>query len=64
MRRNVAVNKKMFQGQFVDLLADFMYNDLKEKVKSKTNIKKSVNAFEDTWINMLRESKKNDRRKI
>ena len=63
MRRNVAVNKKMFQGQFVDLLADFMYNDLKEKVKSKTNIKKSVNAFEDTWINMLRESKKNDKRK-
>ena len=57
------MNKKMFQGQFVDLLADFMYNDLKEKVKSKTNIKKSVNAFEDTWINMLRESKKNDKRK-
>ena len=63
MRRNVAGNKKMFQGQFVDLLADFMYNDLKEKVKSKTNIKKSVNAFEDTWINMLKESKKNDKRK-
>jgi len=57
------MNKNFFQPQFVDLLADFMYNDLKEKVKSKTNIKKSVNAFEDTWINMLRESKKNDKRK-
>tara|TARA_R110001592_G_scaffold70928_1_gene216918 strand:+ start:48 stop:224 length:177 start_codon:yes stop_codon:yes gene_type:complete len=57
------MNKSFFQEQFVDLLADFMYNDLKEKVKSKTNIKKSVNAFEDTWINMLRESKKNDKRK-
>ena len=57
------MNKNFFQAQFVDLLTDFMYNDLKEKVKSKTNIKKSVNAFEDTWINMLRESKKNDKRK-
>tara|TARA_R110000787_G_C13296296_1_gene434054 strand:- start:494 stop:655 length:162 start_codon:yes stop_codon:yes gene_type:complete len=52
------MSKSFFQGQFVDLLTDFMYNDLKEKVKSKANIKKSVNAFEDTWINMLRESKK------
>ena len=57
------MSKSFFQGQFVDLLTDFMYNDLKEKVKSKANIKKSVNAFEDTWINMLRESKKNDKRK-
>ena len=55
--------KKMFQQQFVDLLTDFMYNNLKEKVKSKANIKKSVKAFEDTWINMLRESKKNAKRK-
>ena len=57
------MNKKMFQGQFVDLLTDFMYNDLKEKVKSKSNIKKSINTFEDTWVNMLRKSKKNDKRK-
>jgi hypothetical protein len=57
------MNKKMFQGQFVDLLTDFMYNDLKEKVKSKANIRKSLNAFEDIWLDMLRESKKNDRRK-
>ena len=57
------MSKNFFQAQFVDLLTDFMYNDLKEKVKSKTNIKKSVKAFEDTWINMLRESKKNDKRK-
>ncbi len=57
------MTKSFFQPQFVDLLTDFMYNDLKEKVKSKANIKKSVNAFEDTWINMLRESKKNDKRK-
>ena len=55
--------KSFFQPQFVDLLADFMYNDLKEKVKSKSNIKKSINTFEDTWVNMLRKSKKNDKRK-
>ena len=53
----------MFQEQFVDLLTDFMYNNLKEKVKSKANIKKSIHSFEDTWINMLRESKKNAKRK-
>ena len=61
--KGVTMTKSFFQPQFVDLLTDFMYNDLKEKVKSKANIKKSVNAFEDTWINMLRESKKNDKKK-
>ena len=55
--------KSFFQPQFVDLLTDFMYIDLKEKVKSKSNIKKSINTFEDTWVNMLRNSKKNDKRK-
>ena len=57
------MSKKMFQQQFLDLLVDFMYMDLKEKVKSKSNIIKSKRAFEDIWIDMLRESKKNDKRK-
>jgi hypothetical protein len=55
--------KKMFQQQFLDLLVDFMYVDLKEKVKTKSNIKKSIHSFEDIWIGMLRESKKNVKRK-
>ena len=55
--------KKMFQQQFLDLLVDFMYVDLKEKVKTKSNIKKSINNFEDIWLTMLRESKKNVKRK-
>jgi hypothetical protein len=38
--------------------------DLKEKVKTKTNIKKSIRAFEDIWIDMLRESKRNEKRKV
>ena len=63
MRRNVAMNKKMFQSQFVDYLAGFMYIDLKDKVKTKSNIKKSIFSFEDIWIDMLREGKKNDKRK-
>ena len=62
IRRNVE-NKKMFQEQFVDLLVDFMYNNLKEKVKTKANIKKSIHTFEDIWLDMLRESKKNVKRK-
>ena len=63
MRRSVAMSKKMFQEQFVDLLTDFMYVNLKEKVKTKSNIRKSINTFEDIWIDMLRESKKNVKRK-
>jgi len=57
------MSKKMFQEQFVDLLTDFMYNNLKEKVKTKSNIRKSINTFEDIWINMLRESKRDVKRK-
>ena len=53
----------MFQQQFLDLLVDFMYVDLKEKVKTKSNIKRSIEAFEDIWIDMLRESKKDVKRK-
>jgi len=57
------MSKKMFQEQFVDLLTDFMYVNLKEKVKTKSNIRKSINTFEDIWINMLRESKRDVKRK-
>ena len=64
MRRNVEMPKKMFQKQFVDLLVDFMYVNLKEKVKTKSNIKKSIHSFEDIWIDMLRESKRNEKRKV
>ena len=53
------MSKKMFQEQFVDSLSIFIYNDLKEKGKTKANIKKSINNFEDIWLTMLRESKKN-----
>jgi len=56
--------KKMIQKQFVDLLVDFMYVNLKEKVKTKSNIKKSIHSFEDIWIDMLRESKRNEKRKV
>ena len=58
------MTKKFFQKQFVDLLTDFMYVNLKEKVKTKSNIKKSIHSFEDIWIDMLRESKRNEKRKV
>ena len=57
------MSKKMFQQQFLDLLVDFMYMNLKDKVKTKTNIKKSIQTFEDIWLDMLRESIKNAKRK-
>ena len=57
------MSKNFFQKQFVDLLTDFMYVNLKEKVKTKSNIRKSIHTFEDIWLDMLRESKKNVKRK-
>ena len=53
----------MFQELFVDSLSSFIYIALKEKAKTKSNIKKSINTFEDMWIYNLRESKKIDKRK-
>ena len=41
-----------------------MYMYLNEKVKTKTKKKKSIRAFEDIWIDMLRESKRNEKRKV
>ena len=63
MRRNVAMPKKMFQDEFVNYLTDFIFINIKDKVKTKTNIKKSIQTFEDIWLDMLRESKKNAKRK-
>ena len=57
------MTKKIFQKQFVDLLVDLIYNKLKEKEITKANIKKSVHTFEDIWLTMIRESKKNVKRK-
>tara|TARA_R100001594_G_scaffold12993_1_gene28386 strand:- start:148 stop:324 length:177 start_codon:yes stop_codon:yes gene_type:complete len=58
------MNKKIFQEQFVDLMSSFIYETIKEKAKTKNNIKKSINNFETIWIDMVRESKKNVKRKI
>tara|TARA_R100001480_G_scaffold61798_2_gene74213 strand:- start:1198 stop:1362 length:165 start_codon:yes stop_codon:yes gene_type:complete len=54
----------MFQQQFRDLLVDFLYMHLKEKVKTKSNLKKTITTFEDMWLETLRENKKNDKRKV
>ena len=58
------MNKQMFTKQFLDSLSDFIYINLKEKAKTKANIKKSINVFEKIWLEMLRESRKNGKRKI
>ena len=62
MRRN-AVNKKMFTRQFLDLMASFLYNYLKGKEKTKTNIKAGLSNFEHVWLESVRENK-NAKRKI
>ena len=55
--------KKFFSIQFVDLLTDFLYDYLHDKNKTKKNIKQGIVMFEDTWVSLLRRSKKNDKRK-
>tara|TARA_B100000427_G_scaffold287543_1_gene262226 strand:+ start:256 stop:432 length:177 start_codon:yes stop_codon:yes gene_type:complete len=57
------MNKKIFQEQFVDLMSSFIYETIKEKAKTKNNIKKSINNFETIWIDMVRENKRNVKRK-
>ena len=57
------MNKQMFTKQFLDSLSDFIYINLKEKAKTKANIKKSIIIFETLWLGMLRESKKNENKK-
>ena len=57
------MNKKMFTDQFLDLMSSFMYEYLKEKARTKANIKKSINVFEIIWSEMLRREKKSDKRK-
>jgi len=60
----VKVNKKMFTKQFLDLMSLFIYEYMREKKKTKANIRKSIQAFEITWLEMLRGKEKNDKRKI
>ena len=57
------MNKKIFTSQFIDLLSSFMYEYLKEKAKTKANIKKSISVFEIIWLEMLKGEKKSDKRK-
>ena len=47
----------MFTRQFIDLMASFIYNDLKGKGKTKTNIKTSIGNFEHIWLESIRENK-------
>ena len=56
--------RQMFQQQFRDLLVDFLYMHLKGKAKTKLSIKKTVQTFEDMWLETLRENKNNDKRKV
>ena len=58
------VNKKMFTKQFLDLMSLFIYEYMREKKKTKANIRKSIQAFEITWLEMLRGKEKNAKRKI
>ena len=58
------MNKKMFTDQFLDLMSSFIYEYIKEKARTKANIKKGIHTFEIIWLEMLREKRKDDRRKI
>ena len=57
------MNKKMFTNQFLDLMSSFIYEYIKEKAGTKANIKKGIRTFEIIWLEMLRERRKDDKRK-
>ena len=56
--------KQMFSDQLVDLMSEFIYNNLNKKTVTRTNLKKSIRAFENMWLTSVREIKKNDKRKV
>ena len=56
--------KQMFSDQLVDLMSEFIYNNLNKKTVTRTNLKKSIRAFENMWVSSVREIKKNDKRKV
>jgi len=57
------MSKKMFTNQFLDLMASFMYNHLKGKAKTKTNIKESISNFEHVWLESVRDNKNVNRKR-
>ena len=54
--------KQMFSDQLVDLMSEFIYNNLNKKAVTRTNLKKSIRAFENMWVSSVREIKKNDKK--
>ena len=54
----------MFSDQLVDLMSEFIYNNLNKKTVTRTNLKKSIRAFENMWVSSVMEIKKNDKRKV
>jgi hypothetical protein len=44
-------------------MSSFIYEYIKEKARTKANIKKSINVFEIIWLEMLRDKIKDDKRK-
>ncbi len=56
--------KQMFSDQLVDLMSEFIYNNLNKKAVTRANLKKSIRAFENMWVSSVREIKKNDKRKV
>ena len=58
------MSKQMFSDQLVDLMSEFIYNNLNKKTVTRTNLKKSIRAFENMWVSSVREIKKNDKRKV
>jgi len=58
------MSKQMFSDQLVDLMSEFIYNNLNKKTVTRANLKKSIRAFENMWITSVRGVKKNDKRKV
>ena len=56
--------RRIFTEHFLDVFSTFIYANLKDKPKTKANIRKSIKTFEDIWVHSIREKKKNEIRKV
>ena len=56
--------KQMFSNELIDLMSEFIYDKIKGKPITESNVRKSIRAFENMWVTSVREVKRYGKRKV
>lgn len=56
--------KQMFSNELIDLMSEFIYDKIKGKPITESNVRKSIRAFENMWVTSVRKVKRYDKRKV